>query len=582
MTEQAHIDALKRSGWGSAQRDLTWRYLRPHWRRLTGVVVMAFASSGAELARMGLLLAFLGAAPLRIAHWVPRIALETGPLLAGLVVVSVGAAGLDWWRRHVALQVQRDFTESLRADVCMAMLQRPLDWFTANPAGQASYLLNGQVGRFSTLVPMASDGVAAILQGTAVVGLMLWMSVPLTGLALASWAVLWLALHPLQRRIRVLSVQVSVDSGNAAAKAEECAYAIKLIKSCRTEAYERDRYATLARILAEKQVRLSDLRNAAGGVTLIGFVGILAAAVWAAPNGTVLAGFGILLLRLYPCLTKLIEARTALATMSGHLAAVAEFMVPVVPSVTPEWEMKNRQFMCGAPEDAIATNNLGVFYAPAQPVLDGISLVIRRGEATALVGLTGSGKTTLLDTLAGLRHPQRGYFHLSAKTGYMTQEPILLFGTVPENILYEQSGRAHPVADAGILAHSAFAGMLASLLSVHVGQSGSRLSGGQRQLVALARLAWRDPDVWLLDEPTNAMDAETEAAVLDFLLAKRISEYSTRKRILLMATHKLSLAARFDRILVLHHGKIIQDGTHEELVKADGLYQRLWNLQEIN
>jgi len=310
MTEQAHIDALKReqsgplSAWGTAERVLTWRYLRPHWRRLTGVMAMAFASSGLELIRMGLLLAFLGAAPTWILKGLPIASVRGLPvvsfnwLLLAVVFASIVAVGLDWWRRHVANVVQRDFTESLRADVCLAMLHRPLDWFTANPAGQASYLLNGQVGRFSALVPMASDGVASILQGAAVIGLMVWSSVPLTIVALMGSLALWVWLYPLQRRIRSLSVEVSVDSGKAAAKAEECAYAIKLIKSCRTEAFERDRYATLARGLAEKQVQLSDLRNAAGGITLIGFVGILAASVWAAPNGTVLAGFGALLVDL--------------------------------------------------------------------------------------------------------------------------------------------------------------------------------------------------------------------------------------------------------------------------------------------
>ena len=585
MTEQAHVKALSKeraglwSAWSSDEGRLAWRYLRPHWQRMAAVIAMAFASSGLELVRMGLVLAFLGAAPLWVVGRLPAMATLGGVLLGGIVVASIIAAGWDWWRRHLANMIQRDFTESLRADVCLTMLHRPLDWFTANPAGQASYLLNGQVGRFSSLVPMASDGVAAVLQGLAVVALMAWMSVPLTVVTVVGCGLLWAALLPFNRRIRRLSVEVSVESGTVAAKAEECAYAIKLIKSCRTESYERDRYAALARALAEKQVRLSDLRNGTGGLTLIGFVGVLGATAWMAFGAVMLAGFGILLLRLYPCLTKLIEARTALATMAGHLAAVAEFMVPLIPSVRPDWERRNRHFRCGAPEGAIATKDLGVFYSPTKPVLDGITLEIHPGQATALVGLTGSGKTTLLDTLAGLRYPQRGYIHLpSQKVGYVTQEPIMLCGSGATNIAYGER-----FADTSDFFHRQELDLIWSRVPLFrdLGRAGSSISGGQRQLVALGRLSWGDPDVWLLDEPTSAMDAETEVAVVDFLLGKRVTDFSTHKRILLIATHKLSLAARFDRILVLHGGKIMQDGTHEQLVKEDGLYQRLWRLQEV-
>lgn len=574
MSERAHVAALAKeraglwSAWTSDEGRLAWRYLRPHWQRLVSVVAMAFASSGLELIRMGFVLAFLGAAPAWLTAQLPNAFTHQGVLLGGIIVASLVAAGWDWWRRHVALEVQRDFIEALRADVCLTMLHRPLDWFTANPAGQASYLLNGQVQRFGTLVPMASEAAAAILQGAAVVALMLWTSVPLTAIALSGSALLWAILRPLQHRIRALSVQASVDSGKAAEKAEECAYAIKLIKSCRTEEYERDRYATLARELAQKQVWLADLRNLASGLTMIGFVGILGAAVWAATNTTMLAAFGILLLRLYPCLSKMIEARTSLATMAGHMAAVAEFMTQ--DHSLSAWAEREKRRASGPTVvlleniKALSIEHLKSFYSPEKVVLDDVSFTVVAGEAVAIVGLTGSGKTTLMDILAGIRPHAFGRVAKYGPSSYLPQESILLFGTVGENINYPyRSLLAFPHTE------------LPFPCSQSVGRAGSALSGGQRQLVAMERLfAGRNP-VWLLDEPTSAMDADTERKVMDYLLSQK------KDHIILVATHRLHAIKNFDRILVLHGGKIVQDGTHGQLVKEDGLYQRLWRLQEV-
>jgi subfamily B ATP-binding cassette protein MsbA len=239
-------------------------------------------------------------------------------------------------------------------------------------------------------------------------------------------------------------------------------------------------------------------------------------------------------------------------------------------------------------EREIVFDQVSFRYGDGDLVLSEVSFRLPRGKIVALVGPSGAGKTTVADLLPRFHDPTSGQIlmdsipltrltrrSLRALMGVVSQDTVLLNDTVHANIAYGTPGATPEQVEAAAKAANA-AGFIATLpqgFATMLGERGTRLSGGQRQRIAIARALLRDPPILILDEATSALDTEAER------LVQQAIERLMQHRTVLVIAHRLATVRDADEIVVLEGGRVVQRGTHEELLRRGGLYRRLYDLQ---
>jgi ATP-binding cassette, subfamily B, bacterial MsbA len=589
------------------------RFLRPHKWRMIGTVACSIVAAALDAFAFSLLIPFLNALfgtqqliPLnkglittvqqRTIGWLLEGRDEMGALLVVIAVITLTVVVKNmfvWLGGQLGASLQEHVTRDLRDAVYRHLTRLPLGYFTRTKAGQtiARVLSDTEQTKavVTELITRTVQNAAQIVTTVVVLAMISWQ---LTVLSLVIAPLLTLALQPILRRLRRGHRRLRNDYGEMASVLQEVIGGIRLVKSFRGEQYEERRFVEASGRYSAGMTRMSRISLLSAPLTEIIGTSIAVLVLWIGARqvllsrtltGSDLITFMILVMRLLPPLKQLSQMP---ATAQQSLAA-AERLFDVLDRPT-EAELERGRIRVDTLRDGIAFDRVSFAYE-GEPVLSDISFAAQRGEVVALVGASGAGKSTLVDLIPRFYEPTAGRIlldgtdtqeitlvSLRSLVGIVSQDTILFNDTVLNNIAYGAAGRytrAQVEAAARAANAHGFISELPERYDTILGERGTRLSGGQRQRIAIARALLTDPPILILDEATSALDTESERLVQEAI------ERLLAGRTVFVIAHRLSTVQHADRILVLERGRIVERGTHQELIERRGAYHRLHALQ---
>jgi ABC-type multidrug transport system fused ATPase/permease subunit len=521
----------------------------------------------------------------------PDVALRN--VVVVLLVALLLKNGTAYLASLGSVAIQEGVVRDLRIRLFRHLQTLPLAYFQRTRAGQLVARIISDTDQVKTAV---SAALASLLQNVVIIAvyvlILFGLSRRLTLLALLLAPVLLLIIRPMINRLRRRSRELAAERGEVTSHVGEMIASVKLIRAYVAEAFELGRFQRLAERYRKRVMRAqrfssltSPVSEVFGGVmiVLILVVGTrLALGEAATLDPAVLITFLAVSLRLMSPVKSVANYPTIMAGAVASAERVFEVLdLPAVEGDRPG----EGEAVFG---DRIEYRGVSFEYEAGEAVLRDVDLEVRRGQVVALVGPSGAGKTTLVDLLPRFYEPTRGeilidgvpitrYTRSSLRhlMGIVSQETVLLNDTVLANIAYGRADFTLEQVRAAARAANAdeFILRLPEGYSTVLGERGTRLSGGQRQRIAIARALLRDPPILVLDEATSALDTESERLVqeaIDRLMAHRT---------VLVIAHRLTTVQHADTILVLAEGRIVERGSHDDLLAADGLYRRLYNLQ---
>lgn len=560
---------------------------RPYRWQLAVVVALIVASSLTALATPFLIRLVIDEAIPR--QDVPLLVWAVGGMLAVTVVTAVFGVVQTWLSTTVGQRVMH----GLRTAVFSHLQRQSLGFFTRTKGGEVQSRLTNDIGGMQSVVTSTATSFASSL--TTVVGTAVAMAALSWRLSLLSLVVLppaiWLTRRVARMR-RTITAQRQRHLADLHSQVEEglSVSGVLLGKTLGAGPAQSQRFATTSDDLVALEVR-SQLAGRWRMATMsIVFAGIpaliyLAAGLPATSGGMTigtLVAFTTLQGALFRPLMQLLDIGVSLTASMALFSRVFEYLdLPVDIDDPVDPVPVDRAAVRGE----VRFERVGFTYPDGvRPALAGVDLVVPAGTTLALVGETGSGKTTLASLVARLADPTTGRVlvdgidvrdmalaDLAAVVGVVSQETYLLHGTIRENLRHARPGATDAeMEDAARRAqvHDVIAALPDGYDTV-VGARGHRFSGGEKQRLAIARTLLRDPRILVLDEATSALDNETERAVQAAL------DEAARGRTTITIAHRLSTVRDADRIAVLDAGRVVEQGSHAELLARGGRYARL-------
>ena len=490
--------------------------------------------------------------------------------------------------RGLAQTIQHE----LRLDAYARVQKLDMAFFEDKSTGGLVATLNDDVNQLERFLNGGANMLIQVLATVVLVGgVFFYLAPKVAVLAMAPIPVILIGAFYYQFRVEPLYAGVREQASNIASRLSNNLTGIATIKSYTAEERELDAIRAESRAYTEANTKAIRVSSA--------FIPIIRMAILGGFLATLIVGGkmtldGVLGVGSYSVLVfltqRLLWPLTGLAeTVDLYQRAMASTARVLDLLETPvALSHEGRPLPRAAVKGEIRFETVTFSYAGRAPALQDVSLTIPAGSTAAFVGATGSGKSTLTKLLLRFYDPTSGRIlldgadirgfdprELRRAIGFVSQDVFLFHGTARENIAYGDASKGREALEAAAGAAEAhdFLEALPQGYDTMVGERGQKLSGGQRQRLALARAVLKDPPILVLDEATSAVDNETEAAI------QRSLERIVVGRTTLIVAHRLSTIVKADRIFVLDGGRIVETGTHAELIGRQGPYADLWRVQ---
>jgi len=573
----------------SVQRAVNWKRLGalflPYWRQELAVLAGIVVGSA------------LGLAPALYTKHLIDVSLKSHDPrglwfdVGGMVAAALVAAVLGVYQGYQNSVVGEGIMRDIRTSLVAHLHRMPISFFTNTKTGEIMNRVSNDVDNVDnvvtgTLVSIVTN-VATIATTLIAMFVLDWK---LSLIALAVVPLMIVPLSPVGRRMYIVRKQTREKRDQIESLTQETLSisGITLIKSFVREAFERQRFFAASNDLMTLEIRLAMV-----GRWFIAFISAMIivgpALVWLGGGylslrygltvGTIVA-FVALLGRLYTPASTLAGIQVQIVSALAVFERIFEYLdMPPEPSGT---------LVRARIDGAIDFENVVFSYTPDRPALRGVDLHIEPGQVAAFVGRSGAGKTTITQLVPRFYDPQEGRIlvdrtdvrefdidSLRSHIGIVTQETYLFHDTIAANLRYGRIDATHAELEAAAAAAN-MADFIASLPEGYdtvVGERGHKLSGGERQRLAIARVLLKDPRILILDEATSALDSENEAQI------QAAFEKAMQGRTSLVIAHRLSTILSADVIFVVDRGRIVERGTHRELLERGGTYARLYRTQ---
>ena len=486
--------------------------------------------------------------------------------------------------------ISQDVEHSLRTDTFKNVLGLDLQYFENKSSGRLMAVLNDDVNQLEKFLDTGANKLLQTLTTVVVIGgTFLYISPLIAIFAFIPIPIIIFGSFKFTKTIasRYTRIRNAIETLNA--NLSNSLSGVLTVKSFNREEKEFNRILTSSTEV--KSANYHAIKLSAAFIPIIriailfGFTATLLIGGFMALDGEInVAMYSVLLFITQRLLWPLTELGD---TFDLYQRAMASFKrINALKNTQPD--IQNGSIEAGSVEKFISLEDVNFSYVDNFPVLNDVSINIKKGSTTAIVGSTGSGKSTLIKLLLRLYDVKAGKIkfddkdirdlniHSLRKTiGLVSQDIFLFEGTVFENIAYGNLEASNDdIWKAAKLSESdEFINLLPNKEDTIVGERGQKLSGGQRQRISIARAILKNPEILILDEATSAVDNETEAAI------QRSLDTLKEGRTVIAIAHRLSTIRNADIIYVLEKGEIVESGTHEELVKVKKVYANLWDVQ---